>query len=129
MALSCLTKQDKYLDLCLDTIRNAILVGAVAGLSYDPTAKMEQEEVVVRLPVRVNWGGGWSDTPPYCMEHGGTVLNAAVKLDGQNPVEAVVKRFRAIRSCWPARTAVQSRHFLKSVSCRIPAILTILCPA
>ena len=91
-ALSCLTKQDKYLDLCLDTIRNAILVGAVAGLSYDPTAKMEQEEVVVRLPVRVNWGGGWSDTPPYCMEHGGTVLNAAVKLDGQNPVEAVVKK-------------------------------------
>lgn len=91
-ALSCLTKQDKYLDLCLDTIRNAILVGAVAGLSYDPTAKMEQEEVVVRLPVRVNWGGGWSDTPPYCMEHGGTVLNAAVKLDGQNPVEAIVKK-------------------------------------
>ena len=91
-ALSCLTKQDKYLDLCLDTIRNAILVGAVAGLSYDPMAKMEQEEVVVRLPVRVNWGGGWSDTPPYCMEHGGTVLNAAVKLDGQNPVEAVVKK-------------------------------------
>lgn len=91
-ALFCLTKQDKYLDLCLDTIRNAILVGAVAGLSYDPTAKMEQEEVVVRLPVRVNWGGGWSDTPPYCMEHGGTVLNAAVKLDGQNPVEAVVKK-------------------------------------
>ena len=91
-ALSCLTKQDKYLDLCLDTIRNAILVGAVAGLSYDPTAKMEQEEVVVRLPVRVNWGGGWSDTPPYCMEHGGTVLNAAVKLDGQNPVEAACPR-------------------------------------
>ena len=47
---------------------------------------------MVRLPVRVNWGGGWSDTPPYCMEHGGTVLNAAVKLDGQNPVEAVVKK-------------------------------------
>ena len=91
-ALSCLTNQDKYLDLCLDTIRNAILAGAVAGLSYDPTAKMEQEEVIVRLPVRVNWGGGWSDTPPYCMEHGGTVLNAAVKLDGQNPVEAVVKK-------------------------------------
>lgn len=91
-ALSCLTDQDKYLDLCLDTIRSAILAGAVAGLSYDPTAKMEQEEVMVRLPVRVNWGGGWSDTPPYCMEHGGTVLNAAVKLDGQNPVEAVVKK-------------------------------------
>ena len=91
-ALSCLTNQDKYLDLCLDTIRNAILAGAVAGLSYDPTAKMEQEEVIVRLPVRVNWGGGWSDTPPYCMEHGGTVLNAAVMLDGNCPIEVVVKK-------------------------------------
>lgn len=43
-ALSCLTKQDKYLDLCLDTIRNAILVGAVAGLSYDPTAKWSRRK-------------------------------------------------------------------------------------
>lgn len=33
-----------------------------------------KEQVKVNLPVRVNWGGGWSDTPPYCNEHGGTVL-------------------------------------------------------
>ncbi|MDD3409914.1 MAG: fucokinase [Eubacteriales bacterium] len=46
----------------------------------------------MRLPVRVNWGGGWSDTPPYCMEHGGTVLNAAVSLGGCLPIEGTARR-------------------------------------
>ncbi len=50
-----------------------------------------KEEVVVKLPVRVNFGGGWSDTPPYCNEWGGTVLNAAVKLNGELPVKATVR--------------------------------------
>ena len=36
----------------------------------------------IALPLRVNFGGGWSDTPPYCNENGGTVLNAAVTLNG-----------------------------------------------
>ena len=77
---------------CYATIRHAILTGAVAGLQYDSSMRMTQDEVIVRLPVRVNWGGGWSDTPPYCLEHGGTVLNAAVLLDGEHPIEAVVRR-------------------------------------
>ncbi len=46
----------------------------------------------MNLPVRVNWGGGWSDTPPYCMENGGTVLNAAISLSGRLPIESVVKK-------------------------------------
>lgn len=29
---------------------------------------------------------------PYCMEHGGTVLNAAITLDGRLPVEVVLRR-------------------------------------
>ena len=41
------------------------------------------DEHEVRLPLRVNWGGGWSDTPPYCNENGGTVLNAAILLNGE----------------------------------------------
>ncbi len=44
------------------------------------------------LPLRVNWGGGWSDTPPYCIAHGGTVLNAAIRLNGRFPVEVKVTR-------------------------------------
>ncbi|HEX9115135.1 MAG TPA: L-fucokinase [Anaerolineae bacterium] len=42
--------------------------------------------VVVRAAARIDFGGGWTDTPPYSFERGGTVLNAAVILDGAYPV-------------------------------------------
>lgn len=44
--------------------------------------------VTVELPVRINWGGGWSDTPPYCFDFGGTVLNASITIKGRKPVQA-----------------------------------------
>jgi fucokinase len=37
---------------------------------------------------RIDFGGGWSDTPPYSIERGGTVLNAAVTLRGAYPISA-----------------------------------------
>ena len=40
-----------------------------------------------RAPARLDLAGGWSDTPPYTLENGGTVLNAAVLLNGQPPVQ------------------------------------------
>lgn len=54
--------------------------------------KIAADETEVRLPVRVNFGGGWSDTPPYCNEHGGTVLNAAIKLKGELPIVVRIHR-------------------------------------
>lgn len=51
-----------------------------------------KEQVEVALPVRVNWGGGWTDTPPYCNENGGAVLNAAVRLRGELPIRATARR-------------------------------------
>ena len=89
--------KEKYLDNCFDTIGKAVLDTAVAGLECSRETKLSKEESIVRLPVRVNWGGGWSDTPPYCMEHGGTVLNAAVLLDGNYPIEAIARRIEGNR--------------------------------
>jgi hypothetical protein len=40
-----------------------------------------------RAPARLDLAGGWTDTPPYSLENGGTVLNAAVLLNGQPPVQ------------------------------------------
>ena len=51
-----------------------------------------KERHTVKLPLRVNWGGGWSDTPPYCNENGGTVLNMAILLNGEKPVEVTLER-------------------------------------
>ena len=54
--------------------------------------KIAKDQVKVTLPVRVNWGGGWTDTPPYCNEKGGVVLNAAILLNGQEPIEVELKK-------------------------------------
>jgi fucokinase len=36
-------------------------------------------------------GGGWTDTPPYSLEWGGCVVNAAVDLNGQPPIQTYVR--------------------------------------
>jgi len=45
-----------------------------------------------RAPARVDLAGGWSDTPPYCLEHGGSVVNIALNLNGQPPVQVFARR-------------------------------------
>jgi len=42
--------------------------------------------VRVQVAARIDFGGGWTDTPPYSIERGGTVLNAAITLNGTYPV-------------------------------------------
>lgn len=48
------------------------------------------QAVRVTAPVRIDFAGGWSDTPPICYAEGGTVLAAAVTLDGERPIEVTV---------------------------------------
>jgi len=45
-----------------------------------------------RSPLRFDLAGGWTDTPPYCLLNGGRVLNLAVNLNGQPPVQVFVRR-------------------------------------
>ena len=44
-----------------------------------------------RAPARLDLGGGWTDTPPYSLERGGCVINAAVDLNGQAPIQAYAR--------------------------------------
>ena len=44
-----------------------------------------------RSPVRIDLAGGWTDTPPYCLMEGGRVVNIAIELNGQPPLQAYVK--------------------------------------
>jgi len=81
----------EMLDKCFDTICHTILAAALSEVIYDETIKIAKRNVKVELPLRVNFGGGWSDTPPYCMEHGGNVLNAAITVNDKLPVEAEIK--------------------------------------
>jgi fucokinase len=43
-------------------------------------------------PVRADFAGGWSDTPPSGLELGGTVLNAALTLRGELPLQVWGRR-------------------------------------
>ena len=49
-----------------------------------------ERTVRVTAPVRIDFAGGWSDTPPICNKEGGCVLAAAVTVDGRRPIEVVV---------------------------------------
>ncbi|XP_072587654.1 L-fucose kinase isoform X4 [Vulpes vulpes] len=48
--------------------------------------------VVAECPARVDFSGGWSDTPPLAYELGGAVLGLAVRVDGRRPIGARARR-------------------------------------
>ena len=56
-----------------------------------PAAILDDQVVWVTTPVRIDFSGGWSDTPPISTELGGNVLNAAITLNGQYPVQVMAK--------------------------------------
>ncbi len=86
---------ENYSLKCFSSLREAIIEQSEDAIFYNPNRRIQKEEVISKLPVRVNWGGGWTDTPPHCNEHGGTVLNAAVLLDDGFPIEVILKRLDA----------------------------------
>ncbi|MGI6222906.1 MAG: bifunctional fucokinase/fucose-1-phosphate guanylyltransferase [Prevotella sp.] len=58
--------------------------------------KMVCDDQIVwgRSPVRIDIAGGWTDTPPYCILEGGNVVNLAIELNGQPPIQTYVKPCR-----------------------------------
>jgi galactokinase/mevalonate kinase-like predicted kinase len=69
------------------------------GLTEAALAKKQQPRLDVyadqivwgRSPVRIDLAGGWTDTPPYCLNEGGNVVNIAIELNGQPPLQVYVK--------------------------------------
>lgn len=81
---------NEFLTSCFHTISDTIQKAVMKDIQYKDTCRIVSEKHTVKLPLRVNWGGGWSDTPPICCEMGGTVLNAAIRLNGELPVEVTL---------------------------------------
>ena len=69
--------------------------GLVAGqseLSGIPHMAVQSDQIVWgRSPVRIDIAGGWTDTPPYCLMEGGNVVNLAIELNGQPPLQTYIK--------------------------------------
>lgn len=80
-----------------------------------------KDKIEVQSPVRVNFGGGWSDTPPYCIENGGTVLNAAIKVNDNYPINVTIEKIKdkkVIFSCidFNDSTEIQTIEELRNCS-------------
>ena len=121
--LYCLTQDQSYSDKCFRQICDTILNHALKGTRYNPDCRICQPEVTVRLPIRVNWGGGWSDTPPHCLEQGGTVLNAALSFDGELPIEVTLRRIDDCRIILESTDVGSYREFTdihRLQNCRNP---------
>lgn len=67
----------------------------VAAERLRPTMSVCSDQIVwARSPVRIDLAGGWTDTPPYCLMEGGNVVNVAIELNGQPPLQVYVKPSR-----------------------------------
>jgi len=70
----------------------AAIVSNAPRLRAPPVSALRPDEIVWgRAPARLDLGGGWTDTPPYSLEHGGCVINAAVDLNGQPPIHCYAR--------------------------------------
>ena len=57
-----------------------------------PSLSVAEDQIVWgRSPVRIDIAGGWTDTPPYCLMEGGNVINLAIELNGQPPLQAYIR--------------------------------------
>lgn len=62
---------------------------------YSMSNKVATDQIVWgRSPVRIDIAGGWTDTPPFCLMEGGSVVNLAIELNGQQPIQTYVKPCR-----------------------------------
>ncbi len=65
---------------------------ATANHAQEPKLSVYADQIVwSRSPVRIDVAGGWTDTPPYSLMQGGNVVNLAIELNGQPPLQVYVK--------------------------------------
>ncbi len=68
---------------------------SAAGAGTTLACALKEDQIVwSRSPLRFDLAGGWTDTPPYTNRYGGTVVNLAVDLNGQCPVQVFARRTR-----------------------------------
>jgi len=72
-------------------VLQATIANSVIHQSH-PRRSVHADQIVWgRSPARIDLAGGWSDTPPYCLQNGGSVLNLAVELNGQPPIQVYIR--------------------------------------
>jgi len=68
------------------------LTESVLAEKQSPKMSVYSDQIVWgRSPVRIDLAGGWTDTPPYCLMEGGNVINIAIELNGQPPLQTYIR--------------------------------------
>lgn len=68
------------------------LTGTLLDRKQLPKRAVCADQIVwSRSPVRIDIAGGWTDTPPFCLMEGGNVINLAIELNGQPPLQAYIR--------------------------------------
>lgn len=68
------------------------LTETLTDKKQSPSLHIYPDQIVwARSPVRIDLAGGWTDTPPFCLYDGGNVVNVAIELNGQPPLQVYVK--------------------------------------
>jgi len=82
---------EKAQDSAFDNLSRTIVWSGKKSETYPRCAVRSDEILWGRAPARLDLGGGWTDTPPYALECGGCVINAAVNLNGQPPIHVYAR--------------------------------------
>lgn len=74
------------------SIARAVEVGGSEDCWPPSGCRWERTRVSISAPVRVDLAGGWTDTPPFCQDCGGAVLNIAVDWLAGPPIRVHLQR-------------------------------------
>lgn len=78
-------------------LREGLLADLYERKSHPHLNVYSDQIVWGRSPVRIDMAGGWTDTPPYSLFAGGNVVNMAIELNGQPPLQVYVKPCAELR--------------------------------
>ena len=67
-------------DGAFSLLREGLTAGVLASKQTPRLSVYPDQIVWGRSPVRIDLAGGWTDTPPYCLMEGGSVVNIAIEL-------------------------------------------------
>jgi len=82
---------DTYEKDAFESLRRLMIEQMELSPVYPRRNVLDDQIVWGRSPIRLDLAGGWTDTPPYCLEHGGCVANMAGDLNGQPPIQVFAR--------------------------------------
>lgn len=81
----------QFEDKAFSLLREGLTENVLRHKSSPRMTTYADQIVWARSSVRIDVAGGWTDTPPYSLISGGNVVNLAINLNGQPPLQVYVK--------------------------------------